>query len=87
MQPIDIAGKGIAAILELKEENRQLKNDLHNMTIAKEGAFKMLNDMQERLRAQRKELDKTQNESEDYTMLAVVILVVWMGYMRFVING
>lgn len=84
MKPLDTAGKGIAAILELKEENEQLKRDLENMTMSRNAAFDMIGDYSRE--KQKLEL-KIKHESEDYSMLAGLMLIVWLGFIGLVING
>lgn len=80
MQPIDTAGKGIEAILELKAENRQLRNDLEKMTIARGATEKILDFYTSESR-------KLQQQSQDYKMLAGLILWVWAGFMGIVVYG
>ena len=77
MQPIDTAGKAIHEILRLADENKQLKVDLILMTRAKE-------ELQDEIKAEKKRLKQ---ESQDYIGLAVTVLIVWIGYIGFVING
>ena len=84
MKPLDAAGKGIAAILELKEENEHLKRDLENMTTSRNAAFDMIEDYSR----EKRELEmRIKHESEDYSMLAGLLLIVWLGFIGLVING
>lgn len=84
MKPIDTAGKAIHEILILADENKQLKVDLILMTRAKEGAFQMIERLQEEIKRDRK---KIKHESQDYSMLAGLVLLVWFAYMGLVVNG
>ncbi len=84
MKPLDTSGKGIAAILELKEENEQLKRDLKNMTISRNAAFDMIEDYSRE--KQKLEL-KIKHESEDYSIAAALLLIVWLGFIGLVTNG
>lgn len=87
MKPVDTAGKGIAAILELKDENKQLRNDLERMITARNGAFSMMESLIEQIKVLRGEQVKRQHESQDYSMLAGLLLFVWLGFIGLVING
>lgn len=84
MKPLDTAGKGIAAILELKEENEQLKRDLKNMTTSRNAAFDMVGDYS---RGKRELELRIKHESEDYSIAAALLLIVWLGFIGLVING
>ena len=84
MKPLDAAGKGIAAILELKEENEQLKRDLKSMTTSRNAAFDMIEDYS---REKRELAMRIKHESEDYSVLAGLLLIVWLGFIGLVING
>lgn len=84
MKPIDTAGKAIAEILRLADENKQLKIDLENMKQSRNAAFDMI-EMYVKEKHER-EL-KIKHESQDYSMLAGLILFVWLGFIGLVING
>lgn len=84
VKPIDTAGKAIAEILRLADENKQLKRDLELMKQSRDGAFDMI-EMYVKEKHER-EL-KIKHESQDYSMLAGVVLLVWLGFIGLVVNG
>lgn len=84
VKPIDTAGKAIAEILRLADENKQLKRDLELMKQSRNGAFDMI-EMYVKEKHER-ELE-IKHESQDYSMLAGLVLFVWLGFIGLVING